>query len=161
MTVASLKHQVPVSSSTYAGAWVPIPSSAELDSWIVEGAARWNGLPHAEPTASTEHPATSIRPAIRPWYDQAGADGMRAPVERMKRLARQLEPRALFSAPEVVSVTDDDGVELTSVVVDVFIPEESDGMAFRDSFFAALADALCTSDLGRLAVGVGRLGPAA
>ena len=82
---------------------------------------------------------------------------MRGPVARMKRLARQLEPRALFSAPEVVSVEDDDGVELTSVVVDVFIPE-SDGMAFRDSFFGALADALGPHDLGRLAVGVGRLG---
>ena len=161
MTVASLKHQVPASSSTHAGAWVPIPSSAELDSWVVAGAAAWNGLSHAEPTASTAHPVTSIRPAIRPWYDQAGAEGMRAPVERMKRLARRLEPRALFSAPEVVSVADEDGVELTSVVVDVVIPEESDGMAFRDSFFAALADALCTRDLGRLAVGVGRLGPAA
>ena len=136
-------------------------ASAELDSWLVEGAAPWDGLSHAEPTALTGHPAMSIRPAIRPWYDQAGADGMRAPVERMKRMARRLEPRALFSAPEVVSVTDDDGVELTSVVVDVFIPEESDGMTFRDSFFAALADALCTHDLGRLAVGVGRLGPAA
>ena len=101
---------------------------------------------------------TSIQPAVRPWYDQAGAEGMRAPVERMKRLARQLEPRALFSAPEVVSVEDDDGVALTSVVVDVFIPSESDGMAFRDSFFGALADALSTRDLSRLAVGVGRLG---
>ena len=159
MTVASLKHQVPVSSSTHAGAWVPIPSSAELDSWLVEGAAPWNGLSHAEPIASTEHPATSIRPAIRPWYDQAGAEGMRAPVERMKRLARRLEPRALFSAPEVVSVADEDGVELTSVVVDVLIPEESDGMAFRDSFFEALADVLQIREPSRLAVGVGRLGP--
>ena len=84
---------------------------------------------------------------------------MRAPVDRMKRLARQLEPRALFSAPEVVSVADEDGVELTSVVVDVFIPEESDGMAFRSSFFGELADALCTRDLGRLAVGVGCIRP--
>ena len=56
-------------------------------------------------------------------------------------------------------MADDDGVELTSVVVDVIIPEESDGMAFRDSFFEALADALRTCDLGRLAVGVGRLEP--
>ena len=64
----------------------------------------------------------------------------------------------MFSAPEVVSVEDDDGVELTSVVVDVFIPSESDGMAFRDSLFGVLADALCTRDLGRLGVGVGRLG---
>ena len=46
---------------------------------------------------------------------------MRTPVERMKRLARGLEPRALFSVPVVVSVADNDGVELTSVVVDVFI----------------------------------------
>ena len=58
-------------------------------------------------------------------------------------------------------MADEDGVELTSVVVDVFIPEESDGIVFRDSFFEALADALRTRDLGRLAVGVGRLGPAA
>ena len=83
---------------------------------------------------------------------------MRGPVARMKQLARQLEPRALFGAPQVVSVEDDDGVELTSVVVDVFIPSESDRMAFRDSFFGALADALGPYDLGRLAVGVGRLG---
>lgn len=86
---------------------------------------------------------------------------MRAPVERMKRLALELEPRALFSAPKVVSVEDEDDVELTSVVVDVFIPRESDDMAFRDSFFGALADLLHPHDLGRLAVGVGRLGPAA
>lgn len=92
------------------------------------------------------------------WLSKEGADVMRVPVERMKRLARQLEPRALFSVPEVVSVVDEDGVELTSVVVDIFIPEEVDGMAFRDSFFGALADALCPRDLGRLAVGVGRLG---
>ncbi len=52
----------------------------------------------------------------------------------------------------------EDGVESTSVVMDVFIPEESDGMAFRDSFFEALAEALRPRDLGRLAVGVGRLG---
>ena len=159
MTLASLSQPVPVSSATRAGAWVPIPGSAEAYSSAAEGDAPWNAVLHAEPVASTEHPATSIRPAIRPWYDQAGADGMRAPVERMKRLARRLEPQALFSAPEVVSVADDDGVELTSVVVDVFIPEEADGMAFRDSFFGTLADALCTRDLGRLAVGVGRLGP--
>ncbi len=161
MTLTSLKQPVPVSSATHSGAWVPILGSAEVYSLAAEGDAPWNAVLHAEPAASTENPATSIRPAIRPWYDQAGADGMRAPVERMKRLARRLEPRALFSAPEVVSVTDDDGVELTSVVVDVFIPEEADGMAFRDSFFGALADALRTSDLERLAVGVGRLGPAA
>lgn len=163
MTVArpSLRQQVSVSSATQAGAWIPIPSSAESDSKPAEGAAPWNAVFHAEPAASTEHPATSIRPAIRPWYDQAGADGMQAPVERMKRLARRLEPRILFSAPEVVSVADEDGVELTSVVVDVFIPEKSDGMAFRSAFFGALADALSARDLGRLAVGVGRLGPAA
>ena len=112
----------------------------------------------AEPTASTENPGASIRPAIRPWYDQMGAEGMRTPVERLKRLARQLEPRALFSAPEVVSVADEDGVEITSVVVDVFLPEESDRMAFRSSFFEALADALSERDLGRLAVGVGAFG---
>lgn len=105
--------------------------------------------------------ATSIRPAIGPWYDQAGADGIQAPVERMKRLARQLEPSALFSAPEVFSVEDEDGVELTSVVVDVFIPRESDGMAFRDSFFDRLAAVLHPRDFERLAIGVGRLGPAA
>ena len=161
MTLTSLKQPVPVSSATHSGAWVLIPGSAEAYSLAAEGDAPWNTFLHAEPAASTENPATSIRPAIRPWYDQAGADGMRAPVERMKRLARRLEPRALFSAPEVVSVADDDGVELTSVVVDVFIPEEADGMAFRDSFFGAMADTLCTRDLERLAVGVGRLGPAA
>lgn len=83
---------------------------------------------------------------------------MRPAVERMKRLARRLEPQALFSAPEMVSVVDEDGVGSTSVVVDVFIPAGADGMAFRDSFFGALADALHTRDLERLAVGVGRLG---
>lgn len=161
MTLTSLRHPVPVSSTTHAGAWVPIAGSAEAYSLAVVGDAPWNAVLHAEPVASTEHPATSIRPNIRPWYDQAGAEGMRAPVERVKLLARRLEPRALFSAPEVVSVADEDGVELTSVVVDVFLPQESDGMTFRDSFFEALADALPTRDLGRLAVGVGRLGPAA
>ena len=161
MTVASLKQQAPVSSATHAEAWVPIPSFAAVDTIPVDGAALWNALFHAAPAASTEHAATSIRPAIRPWYDQAGAEGMRAPVERLKRLARRLEPRALFSAPEVVSVADEDGVEITSVVVDVFIPAESDGMAFRSSFFEALADSLSARDRGRLAVGVGRLGPAA
>ena len=161
MTKARLRQPVPVSSAMHAGAWVPIPGFAEANSFVAAGGARWNAVLNTEPASSTEHPATSIRPAIRPWYDQAGAEGMRTPVERMKRLARRLEPRALFSAPEVVSVADEDGVELTSVVVDVFIPEESDGMAFRDSFFEALADALRTCDLGRLAVGVGRLGPAA
>ena len=161
MTVASIKQQAPVSSATHAGAWVPITNFAEVDATPVDDAAPWNALFHAEPAASTEHAGTSIRPAIRPWYHQAGADGMQTPVERMKQLARRLEPRALFSAPEVVSVADEDGVELTSVVVDVFIPGESDGMAFRSSFFEALADALSERDLGRLAVGVGRLGPAA
>ena len=162
MTLTSLRQQVPVSSATHSGAWVPIPGFAEAYSLAVAGDAPWNAVLYAEPAASTEQPhANSIQPAIRPWYDQAGAEGMRAPVERMKLLARRLETRALFSAPEVVSVADEDGVELTSVVVDVFIPEESDGMAFRDSFFEALADALHTHDLGRLAVGVGRLGPAA
>ena len=99
---------------------------------------------------------------LKGWIaDQVGDDGMRAPVERTKRLARLLEPRAQFSAPEVVSLEDEDGVELTSVVVDVFIPEESDGMVFRSSFFGALADCLSDRELGRLAVGVGRLGPTA
>ena len=160
MTVTSLRQRVPVSSATHAGAWVPIPSSAEPYFSPMESAAPWSAVFHAAPATSTEEPATAIRPAVRPWYDQSGADGMRAPVERLKRLARRLEPRALFSAPEVVSVVDEDGVELTSVVVDVFIPEESDGMAFRSSFFGALADCLSERDLGRLAVGVGRLGPA-
>ena len=104
MTVASLRLQVPVSSAIHAGAWVPIPSSAESDSSLVEGGAPWSAVLHADRAASTEHAGTSIRPAIRPWYDQAGAEGMRAPVERLKRLARRLEPRALFSAPDVVSV---------------------------------------------------------
>ena len=161
MTMASLRQQAPVSSATHARVWVPIPSFAEVDTIPADGAALWNALFHAAPAASTDQAGTSIRPAIRPWYDQAGADGMRAPVERMKRLARRMAPRALFSAPEVVSVADEDGVEITSVVVDVFIPEESDGMAFRSSFFEALVEALSERDMGRLAVGVGRLGPAA
>ena len=114
-----------VSSATHAGTWLPIPGCAEACSLAAAGDAPWNAVLHAEPAASTEHPAASIRPAIRPWYDQAGAGGMRAPVERTKRLARRLEPRALFSAPEVVSVADEDGVGSTSVVVDVFIPEEA------------------------------------
>ena len=161
MTVTSLRQRVPVSSATHAEVWVPISSSAEAGFSPMESAAPWSAVFRAEPAASTEQPATSIRSAVRPWYDQSGADGMRAPVERLRRLARRLEPRALFSAPEVVSVVDEDGVELISVVVDVFIPEESDGMAFRSSFFEALADCLSERDLGRLAVGVGRLGPTA
>lgn len=72
-------------------------------------------------------------PRRKEWVVTDLTDGMRTPVERMKRLARRLEPRALFSAPEVVSVVDEDGVELTSVVVDVFIPEESDGMPQSES----------------------------
>ncbi len=55
-------------------------------------------------------------------------------------------------------MADEDGGGSTSVVVDVFIPGEADGTAFRDSFFGALADALRTRDLGHLAVGVGRCG---
>lgn len=161
MTVASLKPQVPVSSATQAGAWVPLPGPGAVSSCPATGVAPWNAVLHAELASSTEHHATSIRPAIGPWYDQAGADGMQAPVERMKRLARQLEPSALFSAPEVVSVEDEDGVELTSVVVDIFIPRESDGMAFRDSFFDRLVAVLHPRDFERLAIGVGRLGPAA
>lgn len=161
MTVSSLRQQVPVSSATRAEAWVPIPSFGEVNTAPVVSVAPWNAVLHADPASSTDHAGTSIRPAIRPWYDQAGAEGMRAPVERLKRLARRLEPRALFSAPEVVSVADEDGVEITSVVVDVFIPEEVDGMAFRSSFFEALVDSLSARARGRLAVGVGRLGPAA
>lgn len=160
MTVASLKPQVPVSSATQAGAWVPLPGPGAVSSSSATGVAPWTFVLLAELAASTEHRATSIRPA-GPWYDQAGAEGMQAPVERMKRLARQLEPRALFSAPEVVSVEDEDGVELTSVVVDVFILRESDGMAFRDSFFDRLVALLHPRDFERLAIGVGRLGPAA
>ena len=56
---------------------MPIPSFAEVDTTPVDGAALWNAVFHVEPAASTEHAGTSIRPAIRPWYDQDGADGMR------------------------------------------------------------------------------------
>ena len=110
-----------------------------------------NSVQEKQPQAST-----SLAPmaAVGPWYDQAGAEGMRAPVERMKRLARQLEPEAQFSDPEVVSAGDEDGVALTFVVVDICLPRGSDGMAFRDSFFEALVDTLHPHDLGRLAVGV-------
>ena len=80
---------------------------------------------------------------------------MQAPVELLKGLARRLEPKARFSAPEVVSVEDEDGVELTSVVVDVFIPRESDDMAFRDAFFDRLVAVLHPCDFERLAIGVG------
>ena len=67
MTLASLRQPVPVSSATHAEAWVPIPGSAEAYSSAAEGDAPWNAVLHAEPVASTEHPAASIRPAIRPW----------------------------------------------------------------------------------------------
>lgn len=105
-------------------------------------------------TQSKGSASSATMDATCPWYDQAGAEGMRAPVECMKRLARQLEPEARFSAPEVVYTGDDDGVELTSVVVDVFIPRESDDMAFRDAFFDRLVAVLHPRDFERLAVGV-------
>ena len=77
----------------------------------------------------------------------------------MQALAKELSPRVRFSAPEIEVVGDDDGVELTFVVVDVFIPRTMDGMAFRDQFFGRLTDLFSPEDLGRLAVGVGHLDP--
>ena len=66
MTLPNLGQPVPVSSATHAGAWVPIPISADLYSLAVVGDAPWNAFLPAELAASTEHSATSIRPAVRP-----------------------------------------------------------------------------------------------
>ena len=161
MTFASLREPMPTSSARHGVTWVPIPGFGEAEPSEKERGALLNAAPLVAPATATTQAAISIRSVSRPWHEQAGVDGMHHPVERMKAMARELEPMVLFSAPEVVSVVDEDGVEVTTVVVDVFIPAESDGMAFRTSFFGTLADALSTRDLERLAVGVGRLGPAA
>ena len=57
-------------------------------------------------------------------------EGMRQAVEEMKMEARRLEPRAQFSESVVERVGDDDGWELALLVIDVYIPRESDGMEF-------------------------------
>ena len=86
-------------------------------------------------------------------------EGMRQAVEEMKKETLRIEPRAQLSEPAVERVGDDDGWELALLVIDVYIPRESDGMEFRDRFFDRLTDLLPRRDLARLAVGVGRLGP--
>ena len=95
----------------------------------------------------------------RPWYLEVGMDGMRAAVDQMQREARGIEARVRFSEPAVERVGDDEGAELSFVVVDVFIPETVDGRAFRDRLFRRLEQVLTTEDRARLAIGVGRLQP--
>ena len=102
-----------------------------------------------------------LRETTQPWYDEEGMEGMRQAIEEMKKEALRLEPRAQFSEPVVERVGDDDGLELALVVIDAYIPRESDGMEFRDRFFGRLTDLLPRWDRARLAVGVGRLGPTA
>ena len=101
------------------------------------------------------------RETTQPWYDEEGMEGMGHAVEKMKMEARRLEPRAQFSEPVVERVGDDDGWELALLVIDVYIPKESDGMEFRDRFFGRITDLLPRKDRARLAIGVGRLGPTA
>lgn len=104
-----------------------------------------------------------LRPAYleeeKPWYLEVGMDGMRAAVDRVQREARGIEAQARFSDPVVERVGDDEGAELSFVVVDVFIPETVDGRAFRDRLFSRLEQVLTPQDRARLAVGVGRLQP--
>ena len=95
----------------------------------------------------------------KPWYLEAGMDGMRAAVDRMQREARGIEAQVRFSEPAVERVGDDEGAELSFAVVDVFIPEALDGKSFRDRLFSRLVQVLTPDDLARLAVGVGRLEP--
>ena len=95
----------------------------------------------------------------RPWYQEAGMEGMRVAVDRMRREAMGIEATVGFSEPVVEHVGDDEGDELCFVVVDVFIPERVDGRMFRDRLFDRLVQVLAPDDRARLAVGVGRLDP--
>lgn len=103
--------------------------------------------------------ASQLQLVVKPWYAEEGMNSMRLAVDRMKALARKSVSRVQFSVPEVERVNDDDGEELVFVVVDVYVPAESDSAAFRDRFFGQLAENLAAEDLARLAIGVGQLGP--
>ena len=94
-----------------------------------------------------------------PWYLEEGLSGMRAVVDHMQREARGIESRVRFTKPVVERFDDDEGAELTFVVVDVLIPEALDGIVFRDRLFRRLVRVLAADDRARLAVGVGRLSP--
>ena len=84
-------------------------------------------------------------------------EGMGRAVECMKDLARAMDPRIRFSSPVVRRIGGCGGEELAFVVVNVHIPKEMDGMAFRHQFFDDLVDRLSPDQSARLAVGVRRL----
>lgn len=165
MTLPALAGPWPSDSANSASAWDTVgwlsPVSSEsseplLESWIAPVAGTTGGTTGQDHTVRLEVIPGLGSETTQPWYEEEGMKGMRGAVDRMKALARLLSPRVQFSLPEVETLGDDDGVELSFVVVDVHIPRNMDGMAFRDEFFGRLADLLPPADLARLAVGVGR-----
>ena len=106
----------------------------------------------------------SLRPdgsgtASRPWYLEEGVEGMDLVVERLKRIAGEVEPRAHVSSPFVDRFAYDcDGDhESVYVVVYVSIPADLDGMDFRNRFFDRLEEISEPENVRRLAVGIRRL----
>ncbi len=103
----------------------------------------------------SEHPEEET-----PWYLEEGMEGMQAAVDRMKHeVLSSINSQVLFSEPVVEQIVDDEGDELTFVVVDVLIPETLDDMVFRDHLFRRLVQVFAPGDQARLAIGVRRLGP--
>ena len=157
----------PANSAVTVANWEAIARDCSVDStlseWLHESWLAASRVVAGGTTGQNTDQIRSIpgpsRETTQPWYDEEGMEGMRHAVEEMKMEARRLEPRAQFSEPVVERVGDDDGWELGLVVIDVYIPRESDGMDFRDRFFGRLMDLLARRDRARLAVGVGRLGP--
>ena len=159
----------PANSAVIVASWEAIARDGSVDStlsgWLHESSFSASRVEAGGTTGQYTDRIKSIpgpsRETTQPWYDEEGMEGMRQAVEEMKKEALKLEPRAQFSEPVVERVGDDDGWELALVVIDVYIPRESDGMEFRDRFFGRLTDLLPRMDRARLAVGVGRLGPTA
>ena len=157
----------PANSAVTVANWEAIARDCSVDStlseWLHESWLAASRVVAGGTTGQNTDQIRSIpgpsRETTQPWYDEEGMEGMRQAVEKMKKEARRLEPRAQFSEPVVERVGDDDGWELALVVIDVYIPPESDGMEFRDRFFGRLTHLLPRRDRARLAVGVGRLGP--
>ena len=159
----------PANSAVIVASWEAIARECSVDStlsgclhesWFAASRVAAGGTTGQYTDRIKSIPGPS-RETTQPWYDEGGMEGMRQAVEEMKKESLRLEPRAQFSEPVVERVGDDDGWELALVVIDVYIPRESDGMEFRDRFFGRLTDLLPRMDRAMLAVGVGRLGPTA
>lgn len=166
--VAQIDLPSPTESTVSPPTWKAIPRVEPAESQSAEFLwARWSLGPRSSLGTTTISDISAgmlfLRPAYpegeKPWYLAVGMDGMRAAVDRMQREARGIEAQARFSDPVVERVGDDEGAELSFVVVDVFIPETVDGGAFRDRLFGRLEQVLTPEDRARLAVGVGRLQP--